>query len=178
MKHANAIKIIVAGEGGVGKTSLIQRYVYNEFADTKMTIGVSFASKDVTIGNQPFKLSLWDFAGETNFRFVLGRFCVGASGAILVFDLTRLVSLYALPEWMELIKKGAGSIPMVLVGNKSDLVQDGDSQNIKSEIDDLKEDFGIREYFETSAKDDVNVDQVFQSILKYLKEFPKPPSLA
>jgi len=178
VKQANAIKIIIAGEGGVGKTSLIQRYIYDEFTDTKMTIGVAFASKDVTIGIYQFKLSLWDFAGETTFRFVLQRFCTGASGAILVFDLTRIASLYALPEWIELIKKGAGAIPIILVGNKCDLVPKGDSEGLKIEIDAIKDDFELKEYIATSAKDDINVHQLFETILKHLSVFQRPPSFA
>lgn len=178
MTQANAIKIIIAGEGGVGKTSLVQRYIYDEFSDTKMTIGVAFASKDVTIGNNPYKLSLWDFAGETTFRFVLQRFCTGASGAILVFDLTRIASLYALPEWIELIKKGAGAIPIVLVGNKSDLVPKENLESLKIEIDTIVNEFDLKAYIMTSAKDDVNVNQLFETILNHLSVFPRPPSFA
>ena len=177
MIHANAIKIIIAGEGGVGKTSLVQRYIYDEFTNTKMTIGVSFASKDVILDGQSYKLSLWDLAGESNFRFVLGRFCVGASGAILVFDMSRIVSLYALHEWTELITKTAGTIPFILVGNKCDLMQQDDTEPIQPEIETFQETFSIKEYFETSAKDDINVDTVFESILKYVKVVPKPSKI-
>ena len=178
MTQANAIKIIIAGEGGVGKTSLIQRYIYDKFTDTKMTIGVAFASKDVKIGNNPYKLSLWDFAGETTFRFVLQRFCTGASGAILVFDLTRITSLYALPEWIELIKKGAGAVPIVLVRNKSDLISEEEFNSLKTEIGAIIDDFDLKEFIATSAKDDVNVNQLFETILNHLSIFPRPPSFA
>ena len=162
MKQAYVIKIVVAGEGAVGKTSLIQRYVYNEFVDTKMTIGVSFTYKDITIDNRYFKLSLWDFAGETNFRFVLERFCFGAVGALLVFDLTRIVSFHTLPEWVTLINKGAGAIPIVLVGNKSDLAQQTNCGLTNLEIDAFWKKFELKEYIESSAKDDLNVEGCFK----------------
>ena len=176
MKQANVLKIIVAGEGAVGKTSLIQRYVYNDFIDTKMTIGVAFASKVITIGNQPIKLSIWDFAGETNFRFVLQRFCFGAAGALLVFDLTRVGSFYALPEWVEIVRRGAGEIPIILVGNKSDLAHQANLSFTKPEIEIFIRKFGLKSYIETSARDGTNTDHVFQTLITCIRESQKYPS--
>lgn len=173
VKQANVLKIIVAGEGAVGKTSLIRRYVYNDFIDTKMTIGVAFASKVITIGNQPIKLSIWDFAGETNFRFVLQRFCFGAAGALLVFDLTRVGSFYTLPEWVEIVRRGAGEIPIILVGNKSDLAHQANLSFTKPEIKIFIRKFGLKSYIETSARDGSNVDQVFQTLLTCMRESQK-----
>ncbi len=170
VKQTNVLKIVVAGEGAVGKTSLIRRYVYNDFIDTKMTIGVSFTSKEINIGNQAIKLSIWDFAGETNFRFVLQRFCFGATGAILVFDLTRISSFYILPEWVELIRRGAGEIPIILVGNKSDLAQRANLSFTKPEIEVFIHKFGLKDYIETSAKEGTNIDQVFQTLLSNMRE--------
>lgn len=170
MKQANILKIVVAGEGAVGKTSLIRRYVYNDFIDTKMTIGVSFTSKEITIGDQAIKLSLWDFAGETNFRFVLERFCFGAAGAILVFDLTRVSSFYVLPEWVELIRRGAGEIPIILVGNKRDLIRQENTSFTKPAIETFIRKFGLKEYIEASAREDTNIDQVFQTLLTHIRE--------
>ena len=173
MKQANVLKIIVAGEGAVGKTSLIRRYVYNDFIDTKMTIGVSFTSKEINIGNQAIKLSIWDFAGESNFRFVLERFCFGATGAILVFDLTRIGSFYTLPEWVELVRRGAGEIPIILVGNKSDLAQQANLSFVKPEIEVFIRKFGLKEYIETSAREGTNIDQMFHSLLSNIRESQK-----
>lgn len=173
VEQANVLKIIVAGEGAVGKTSLIRRYVYNDFIDTKMTIGVAFASKVIAIGNQLIKLSIWDFAGETNFRFVLQRFCFGAAGALLVFDLTRFGSFYALPEWVELVRRGAGEIPIILVGNKSDLAQRANLSFVKPEIEVFIRKFGLKEYIETSAREGTNIDQMFHSLLSYIRESQK-----
>lgn len=173
VKQANVLKIIVAGEGAVGKTSLIRRYVYNDFIDTKMTIGVSFTSKEINIGNQAIKLSIWDFAGESNFRFVLERFCFGATGAILVFDLTRIGSFYTLPEWVELVRRGAGEIPIILVGNKSDLAQQANLSFVKPEIEVFIRKFGLKEYIETSAREGTNIDQMFHSLLSNIRESQK-----
>jgi len=173
VEQANVLKIIVAGEGAVGKTSLIRRYVYNDFIDTKMTIGVAFASKVIAIGNQLIKLSIWDFAGETNFRFVLQRFCFGAAGALLVFDLTRFGSFYALPEWVELVRRGAGEIPIILVGNKSDLAQRANLSFVKPEIEVFIRKFGLKEYIETSAREGTNIDQMFHLLLSYIRESQK-----
>lgn len=173
VKQANVLKIIVAGEGAVGKTSLIRRYVYNDFIDTKMTIGVSFTSKEINIGNQAIKLSIWDFAGETNFRFVLERFCFGATGAILVFDLTRIGSFYTLPEWVELVRRGAGEIPIILVGNKCDLAKQANLSFVKPDIEVFIRKFGLKDYIETSAREGTNIDQVFHSLLSNIRESQK-----
>ena len=169
MKRENVIKLIIAGEGAVGKTSMIKRFVYNEFTDTKMTIGVSVASKTVIIDNQELLLSLWDFAGETNFRFVLPRFCLGALGALLVFDLTRMASFYSLPEWVALIRRGSGLIPIVLVGNKYDLAQQMNIQTPTSELENFQKRFEIYEYIETSAKNGNNIERAFQVLLQKIK---------
>ncbi|MHA2330250.1 MAG: Rab family GTPase, partial [Candidatus Hodarchaeales archaeon] len=95
LKSKYIFKIIVVGEGGVGKTTFINRFANNKFVkDTKITIGAGFYSfhnevyKDTII-----KLQVWDFGGEKRFRFILPSYCHGAHGVIFTFDLTRSSSL-------------------------------------------------------------------------------------
>ena len=116
-------KVIVAGQGGAGKTALIQRYVNNKFIeDHKMTIGADFSVKDVTLDTgEAVRMQLWDFAGEERFRFLLGDYCKGASGALLCYDVTDYETFSAVPEWLKIIRENAGMIPIILVGNKYDL---------------------------------------------------------
>jgi small GTP-binding protein len=86
-------KVIVVGEGGVGKTTLINRFATNKFSeDTKITIGASFYAfeNDVNGSDAPVKLQVWDFGGEKRFRFILPSYCQGAHGVIFAFDLISL----------------------------------------------------------------------------------------
>ena len=81
------MKILTAGEGGVGKTKLLHRYVEGKFSgETKMTIGVEFFLKEVMIDGQQCALQLWDFGGQERFRFLLENYVLGAKGALLLFD--------------------------------------------------------------------------------------------
>ncbi len=88
------LKILTAGEGGVGKTTLLHRYVEGKFSgDTKMTIGVEFFLKEMELDGNQCTLQLWDFGGQERFRFLLDSYVMGAKGALLMFDLTRPMTL-------------------------------------------------------------------------------------
>ncbi|NVM05230.1 MAG: GTP-binding protein [Candidatus Helarchaeota archaeon] len=116
------LKLVIAGEGGVGKTAMTLRFTKGIFLEgTKMTIGVDFSAVKVMLGEEQVTLQLWDFGGEDRFRFILPGYCRGASGALLVFDLTKPYSFNNLPEWLGLIRKNTDSVPVVLVGTKIDL---------------------------------------------------------
>jgi Ras-related protein Rab-11A len=156
-------KLVVAGEGGVGKTTLIIRYCEGIFKhDTRTTVGVGFASKEVHLRGESIKLQIWDFGGEERFRFILPAYCKGANAAVLAFDSTRFQSVKNLPEWIEIIRKNAGGIPIVLVGTKVDLK---DQRTVKPEDG---EDFSKRNklngYFDVSSKTGLNVDSVFSRV--------------
>jgi len=160
-------KVIVAGAGGVGKTALIQRYVNGTFIeDHKMTIGADFSVKDVALDSgEQVRLQLWDFAGEERFRFLLGDYCNGASGALICYDVSDYATFEQIPEWLRIIRKNAGMIPIILVGNKYDL------ENHEVDIDTADE------YAENSkclmnvmcsSKLDLNVEPIFSAISKWL----------
>ena len=89
MSRPLVLKILTAGEGGVGKTTLLHKYIKGEFlADTKMTIGVEFFLKEMNVDGFDVILQLWDFGGQERFRFLLESYVTGARGALLMFDLT------------------------------------------------------------------------------------------
>ncbi|MCK5614294.1 GTP-binding protein, partial [Candidatus Pacearchaeota archaeon] len=113
-------KIILAGDGAVGKTSLINRFVTGAFAgDYKATIGVAIASKSLVVKDQEVSLQIWDIAGQTLFREFRKKFYLRAQGALLVFDLTVPKSLDNLHlSWIKDIHQITGEIPSVLIGNK------------------------------------------------------------
>ena len=119
-------KIVIFGDGGVGKTTLINRYLTGVFiGDSSMTIGVDFHVKKVDIDGKRVGLQIWDFAGENRFRFLMPSYVVGASGGVFMFDITRYTSLKNFNDWIEIFKTGykanTQQIPVLMVGSKLDL---------------------------------------------------------
>lgn len=150
-------KVIVAGEGGVGKTSIIQRYITGFSSTPIMTVGSEFAYQELEVNSHRVGLSIWDFGGEERFRELMPIFCLGAHGAFVVFDLTRFSTFLQLAYWIEIIREAAGTIPLILVGAKADL-EGGPS-------DDDLHDFCLRHevsaYFPVSSRTGENVSQLF-----------------
>ena len=163
------LKILTAGEGGVGKTTLLHRYVEGMFsADTRMTIGVEFFLKEVNIDSQHCTLQLWDFGGQERFRFLLESYVLGAKGALLLFDLTRPMSLEHLDQWVKLVRKSDPDLPILFLGTKNDLVSE-------VMIDDdyalsFKEEFGFFDYLRISSKSGENVSKAFDLITMKILE--------
>jgi small GTP-binding protein len=159
------LKILTAGEGGVGKTTLLHRYVEGQFsAETKMTIGVEFFLKEVIFDGKQCTLQLWDFGGQERFRFLLESYVLGAKGALLMFDLTRPITLDNLEQWVNIVRKGDPDIPVLFIGTKTDLVED-------IMVDDdyaqqFQEAFDLFDYMKISSKTGENVSLAFETLTK------------
>ena len=170
------LKIIVAGAKDVGKTSLIRRFVSGKFEiNTLSTIGVDFMTKNMNINNQDIHLSIWDFAGEAKFRSLFPGYLSGASGALILYDITSRDSFNDLDEWINLINSASGKISKLLIGSKSDLVDQ--KQVSEEEGKNFQNSNGIDHFIECSSKNGQNVEKIFdlltQSILKSsLKKCP------
>jgi len=157
-------KSIVVGDGGVGKTALTLRFSKGFFTeDYKMTIGVDFHVKTIGIdtldGPIRCKLQLWDTGGQERFSSIRPMYYRGSLGVVLVFDLTNSASFEHLPQWIEEVRANIkAEIPLLLVGNKSDLVD----QRVVSiqEINNFTRDFNLY-YMETSAKTGEGVGDCF-----------------
>ncbi|MBD3197345.1 MAG: GTP-binding protein [Candidatus Lokiarchaeota archaeon] len=172
-KKPIVLKILTAGEGGVGKTTLLHRYVEGQFlASTKMTIGVEFFLKELIIEDRPVTLQLWDFGGQDRFRFLLESYATGAKGALLMFDLTRPLTLDRLDQWVEICRSDDKNLPMLFLGTKLDLeneiaVNDDYAQE-------LKEQLNLIDYLKISSKTGENVQESFElltvNILKKLNK--------
>jgi len=165
-------KICFFGDGGVGKTTLIGRYLTGVFkTTTSITIGVDFHVKKIKIDNKLVSLQIWDFAGENRFRFLLPSYVVGASGGIFLYDITRFSSLKNFPEWIEIFKKGfVGAknkpLPVIMVGSKLDLSY---KRAVSSEeAYDLAKAQNLFGYIECSSKDGRNIEDVFTEIAKLM----------
>jgi len=167
-------KICVVGNGGVGKTSMVLRYCENSFKESyMMTIGSNFSTKTVELTNYPqlqVKLQLWDLAGQKHFSFVRPPFYRGATGIIYVFDLTRRSSFADLLEWREEVEKVIGQKPCLVVGNKLDLAKQGQREVAEQDGEAVKYEMHAMKYFETSAKEDDSVGDIFKMLtLEILK---------
>jgi len=157
-------KSIVVGDGGVGKTALTLRFSKGFFTeDYKMTIGVDFHVKTITIntdeGPLRCKLQIWDTGGQERFSSIRPMYYRGSLGALLIFDVTSYESFEHLPQWIEEVRANVkNEIPLLLVGNKSDLI-DQRQVNIE-EINDFTRKFNLY-YMETSAKTGEGVGDCF-----------------
>ena len=164
-------KIITAGDGGVGKTSLLQRYVDDKFrTDTKMTIGTNVFHKDITLKNDIFcSLQLWDFGGQARFRFLLDAFVKGTSGAFLMFDLTDYNTFENLLMWDPIVRKFDPNIPTLLLGCKNDL-KDLVVIDDESALEYAKEN-NIRGFYKISSKSGYNVNKVFVTLVHIIMKY-------
>ncbi|TFG20417.1 MAG: GTP-binding protein [Promethearchaeota archaeon] len=167
MTSSYKLKVLLCGPAGVGKTSLIMRFIKSKFqTDYKLTVGVDILTKDVELANDNIcTLSIWDIGGQERFSFIRSTFYKGAAGALLVFDLSRAATWDEIKNWRAEVKQFAGDIPFVLIGNKLDLLADVGEVIDRDEARAYAESQGS-EYIETSAKDNLNVDQAFITLTK------------
>mmetsp|Transcript_22859 Transcript_22859/g.64250 ORF Transcript_22859/g.64250 Transcript_22859/m.64250 type:complete len:224 (+) Transcript_22859:92-763(+) len=179
-------KILVVGEQGTGKTSIIKRYVHNIYSvHYKATIGVDFALKVINWDeNSVVRLQLWDIAGQERFGNMTRVYYKEAVGAFVVFDITRLETFEEVKKWKADIDSkvflGTGPdrkpIPVCLLANKVDLdtSDEGFEANNEKKLDKFCEDYGFIGWFATSAKKGVNIDKaskfLVQQILNNHKE--------
>ncbi|MFW9917003.1 MAG: Rab family GTPase [Candidatus Thorarchaeota archaeon] len=169
MKYDYVFKLLLLGEPAVGKTSLIIRYVKDSFkSDYMSTIGANFLVKEITLpSGASVMLQIWDIAGQSLDARYAQSYYSGASGALLVFDVTRPETLNRLTDWHSDVQKQAPKDLLgIVVGNKNDLdaaVADSDMEAMTKKINALRS-------FSTSAKDGTGVNDAFQSLAKLLAE--------
>jgi small GTP-binding protein len=119
------LKVVIAGDGNVGKTSLIRRFCEGKFEQSRVaTIGVDFQTKVVDLAPGAVKLSIWDMAGQDRFQVMREGFYRGCRAAALVYDLTELETLAHIKRWRDELVGVVPGVPMMLVANKRDLAPD------------------------------------------------------
>ncbi|MHA1244037.1 MAG: Rab family GTPase [Candidatus Heimdallarchaeota archaeon] len=159
-------KIILGGDGGVGKTTLIHRYITNSFIDsTKLTIGAAFHTHEIEYDEHTVLVQIWDLGGQEQFKQMglFSKYFKGASVSVIMFDLTRLSTIDSIPFWADLAKN-ASNCKLVLVGGKKDLAQGLSFK--KEDFAELFEKYNFVEYHETSSATGDGVPEVFQAIAK------------
>lgn len=166
------VKVVLLGDTGVGKSSLVLRFVTNNFKPySESTIGASFMSKMITVNSKTIKFQIWDTAGQEKYHSLAPMYYRGAAAAIVVYDITRPNTFSTLKSWIEELKnKGPKDIAIAIAGNKADLEDQREVD--KNMAKNYAEEIGAM-YLETSAKEDLNVHDIFVK-LSYL--LPEPQS--
>ncbi|MFX1396331.1 MAG: Rab family GTPase [Promethearchaeota archaeon] len=161
------LKILILGDGGVGKTTLLHRFVEGEFIDTTtMTIGVEVHTKEIVVDSKPCQLMIWDVTGQERFRFMIEEYFRGAHGALILFDITNMKSFVNIEKWIMLLKKFYNDFPVILVAAKYDLEEFsmvGDLYATK-----LQKRLDMIDYVKTSAKLGLNIDVPFEKVSRHV----------
>ena len=165
-------KVCILGQGGVGKSTLIHRYTTGSFKeDMKMTIGVNFHVKKITVNDINVSLQIWDFGGEERFRTLAPRYFDGAYGGILMYDITRYSSFKHSREWLDVLELNSEKmeeLPIILVGGKLDLKH---KRIVKMSVGQaLAKDKNFHSFFECSSKTGENVNIVFEILTRAILE--------
>ena len=171
-RKKNILKVIILGDSGVGKTSLMHRYVNDKYSQQyKATIGADFLTKEVTIDNdKTATMQVWDTAGQERFQSLGVAFYRGADCCVLVYDVTNLKSFSNVKSWRDefLVHANVGSpetFPFVMLGNKIDAEDSKKVVNTKA-AQDMAKSLGNIPLFFTSAKTAINVDVAFDEIAR------------
>ncbi len=164
-KYDYLLKIIVVGDGAVGKTALSVRFTDGIFKDDyRMTIGVGFSIKLMEVDGYRVKFQIWDTGGQEQFNYIRPLYYQGSIGGLVVFDKTNRRSFYNVGRWFKEAYDNSGNIPLILVGNKIDLP---DIQVTTEEARNLAKKFNTI-YFDSSAKSGQSVDIIFETLVKMI----------
>ncbi|KAE8669803.1 Ras-related protein RABA1i [Hibiscus syriacus] len=169
-------KLVLIGDSGVGKSNLLTRFTKNEFTlDSKPTIGVEFATRNIHVDNKVVKAQIWDTAGQERYRAITSAYYRGALGALLVYDVTRNFTYESIERWLkELREHTDDNIVIMLVGNKSDL------RHLRAVRTEDGKAFAENEniyFMETSALESHNVENAFAEVLTHMYHLAKRKAL-
>ncbi len=172
IKSSKVLKIMLMGDGGVGKSAVLVKYIEGLFiSDMHMTRGVDFTLKTLSIDGDEITLQLWDCGGQDRYSFMLESYFPGANGALLFYDLTRFGTTFNFKKWIEIALRGTGhQIPIMIIGNKADIIDDIsiDKNYLNETIEELGSIANIIGHSETSAKTGQGIDQAFQQLSRWI----------
>ena len=165
-------KIITLGDSGVGKSSIIKRFYNNTFDDnTATSIGMNTVIKEIYFNKQKIKLKLIDTCGQEKYRSLTKSYLKNVNAVFFVFSFNDIESFNNINSWIEIFKENysINEIPHMLLGNKCDLKKEVDDDIIKEYVK-----FNNFKYIQTSAKDNINIKDSFEEIVRMLYQKYKP----
>ena len=166
-KFHHLMKLIVIGDSGTGKSSLLHRFVEDAFSEEQtQTIGVEFGAKVVQLLGKRVKLQIWDTAGQERYKSVTRSYYRGAVGCLIVYDITNRASYEHVPQWLADVRQLAGNdVVVMIVGNKSDLANADKRMVQHNEASIFAQENGLM-HFETSASTGELVSDAFLKVAK------------
>uniref|UniRef100_K1QPC2 Ras-related protein Rab-31 n=1 Tax=Magallana gigas TaxID=29159 RepID=K1QPC2_MAGGI len=159
------VKVCLLGESGVGKSSIVLRFVSDSFKGAlESTIGASFMTKRLEVGDVSYQFQIWDTAGQEKYRSLAPMYYRGASAAIIVYDITREATYRTVKDWVRELKRNCtADMVIAIAGNKSDL---NDLREVRArDAEEYAQSIGAL-FIETSALSAVNVPHLFTAIGK------------
>jgi small GTP-binding protein len=151
------VKLCLLGDGAVGKTSLVRRFVFDVFDDKYlMSFGTKVVKKQVKVGETELDMMIWDILGQRTQDALHAAYYRGATGALAVCDFTRPDTMKNLKSWLGNFRTVVGDMPVIILGNKSDL----EKRYNLSELEQYGKSVGC-DVIETSAKTGLNVERAF-----------------
>ncbi|MFX1279259.1 MAG: Rab family GTPase [Promethearchaeota archaeon] len=169
MKHYT-FKVLLLGAPSVGKTSIVYRYVKNQFSQNYITtMGINYLTKEITLdAKAQAKLVILDIAGQEKFKFLRKEFYEGANGALVIYDLTQLKTYQAIDGWLlEMFDILKENIPFIIIGNKVDLLEEI-PRTIEKDIVRKYAQNRDSMYIETSAKTGENINEIFTELAHHM----------
>ncbi|XP_068145601.1 ras-related protein Rab-9B [Drosophila tropicalis] len=172
-QKSKLLKVVILGDGGVGKSALLNRFVSNRYEENNFhTIGVEFMNKDIIVDNEKYTLQIWDTAGQERFRALRTPFYRGSDICLLCYALDDRDSLRGLGMWRNEFINYADvkpdKFPFIVVGNKNDL-QPQQRQINSDEVKEWCKELNISTHIETSSKTATNVTEAFTLALRQWK---------
>ena len=163
------LKYIIIGDAAVGKSNILSRYVKNEFSENlKSTVGVELGIKFIKVKGVNTKIQIWDTAGQERYRAITSSYYKGSHGCFIVYDITNESSFENVEKWYEHVQREAGKdISIILVGNKCDL--ENERKISKEQGQDKARNLNCA-FFETSARNGVNISEIFDDLANNIYE--------
>lgn len=160
-------KIVILGDDNVGRSTLVLDYLNSRNYNTRSTIGVNFATKDIALNNHVVRFQIWFLSNLKRFEKVFNFYLAGTLGAIIMYDITNINSLNNVPKWIQTIRanrwiQSRGDIPIILVGNKKDLKRNRVVSNEQG--DEIKEKCNLSLFMEISLITEEDVDLLFREL--------------
>jgi small GTP-binding protein len=160
-------KVVIFGDSGCGKTTLRKRFITDVFvSNSHQTIGVDFETKTLEMDGKEIKLLIGDFAGDKRFRYMFPQYIYGATGGILLYDITDYTSFSHISDWLSIIRGMNQKFPIILLGSKLDL-DDCREISFREGIEAGKSN-GLKGFTECSSKTGENVQETFLRLTKII----------